>query len=382
MSKKEIYLDHASSSLLRPEVMNFLREIYERRLGNPASIHRSGVLASLELEKAREILAQKINAKAEEIYFTSGATESNNLALRGLALANLNNDKKEIIISNIEHSCVRQTAFDLEKNYGFKIHQLAVNNEGQIDLDELRNKITKNTLLVSIIHANNEIGTLQDLKAIGKICHEREVLFHSDGAQALCKSLVDVESMNLAFYSMSAHKIHGPKGIGALFIKSGLLLKSQALGGNQESGMRSGTVPIELVAAMGKAVQCYSENDLLHLKDLDQYLKATLKKEIPEVQMSTSQSDKVYNIHNFSIPGLMAKDVLHFLDRNGVRVSVGSACHSGKKDPSHVLMALGFDTKRAFETLRVSFSFETTISDIDELIRLLKVAKKELTVTN
>lgn len=382
MSKKEIYLDHASSSLLRPEVMSFMREIYEKRLGNPASIHRSGVLASLELEKARMILAKKINAQPEEIYFTSGATESNNLALRGLAMASAGSDKKEIIISNIEHSCVRQTAMDLEKNYGFKITQLAVNNQGRIDLNELRSKLGPNTLLVSIIHANNEIGTLQDLQSIGNLCREKGVVFHSDGAQALCKTNVDVESMNLSLYSMSAHKIHGPKGIGAIYIKSGLQLKSQALGGNQESAMRSGTVPVELVAAMGKAVQCYSEEDLLHLKDLEQYFQVTLKKEIPEIQMSTSDTQKVSNINNFSFPGLIAKDVLHFLDHNGVRVSVGSACHSGRKDPSHVLMALGFDTKRAFESLRVSFSFETTKSDIDELIRLLKLAKAELTQKN
>ena len=282
-NKKELYLDYAASSALHPEVLRFLNLLYEKNLGNPASIHRSGVMAAVELEKSRNIIAKKLNSETEEVIFTSGATESNNLALRGLAQTHLLGNRKEILISSIEHSSVAQTVKDLEDNYGFRVFIIPVDAKGIIKIDELKNKLGPQVLLVSIIHANNEIGSIQDLKEIGKLCKDHNIIFHSDGAQAFCKTPIDVKEMNIDLYSISSHKLHGPRGIGALYVREGLRIHPQNIGGGQENAMRSGTVPVELIAGMSSATELFNTLSISKLEELKRYFISILKTKIPEL---------------------------------------------------------------------------------------------------
>lgn len=370
-NKRELYLDYAASSSLHPEVLGHLNFLYEKNLGNPASIHRSGVLAAVELEKSRNIIAQKIKCSPEEIIFTSGATESNNLALRGLAQSHLLGSRKEILISSIEHSSVRQTAADLEENFGFKVSIVPVDNKGHINLTALKNMMSERVLILSVIHANNELGSLQDLAQIGALCKEYNVIFHSDGAQALGKTPIDVKAANLALYSMSSHKIQGPRGIGALYVKEGLRIHPQNIGGGQENALRSGTVPVELISAMAKASTLFGDESSVYLRELNTYFRKILKDKIPNAIMNSPLEWTLSNIVNFSIPNLLGKTALHQLDQRGIRISVGSACHSGKKNPSHVLVAIGLSDNEAFEALRVSFGLQTKKEDLDYFIEQL-----------
>ena len=370
-NKKELYLDYAASSALHPEVLRFLNLLYEKNLGNPASIHRSGVMAAVELEKSRNIIAKKLNSETEEVIFTSGATESNNLALRGLAQTHLLGNRKEILISSIEHSSVAQTVKDLEDNYGFRVFIIPVDAKGIIKIDELKNKLGPQVLLVSIIHANNEIGSIQDLKEIGKLCKDHNIIFHSDGAQAFCKTPIDVKEMNIDLYSISSHKLHGPRGIGALYVREGLRIHPQNIGGGQENAMRSGTVPVELIAGMSSATELFNTLSISKLEELKRYFISILKTKIPDAVINGDLSSSLPNIINFSVPGLLGKTALHQLDQRGIRISVGSACHSGKKNPSHVLKALGLSDEQAFLALRVSFGLQTQKQDLDYFIEEL-----------
>lgn len=375
MNKKELYLDYAASSPLHPEVLRFMTALYEKNLGNPASIHRSGVMAAVELEKSRLTIAKKLNCSPEEIYFTSGATESNNLAVRGLAQSHLLGSRKEILISSIEHSSVRQTAQDLEENYGFKVSVIPVSPDGLIDINEFKKMISDKVLMVSIIHANNEIGTIQNLKEIGILCKTQNIIFHSDGAQAFCKTVTDVTDMKLDLYSISSHKIHGPRGIGALYVKEGLRIHSQNIGGGQESSIRSGTVPVELIAGMSAASELYNSLSLSKLSFLKQHFYKTLKKSIPDALIYGSSESTLPNIINFALPGLLGKTAMHQLDQRGIRISVGSACHSGKKNPSHVLKAIGLSDEDAFLALRISWGVQTETSDLDYFIDQLLLVR-------
>lgn len=371
MNKKDLYLDYAASSPLHPEVLRYMTSLYEKNLGNPASIHRAGVMAAVELEKSRNTIAKKLNCSSEEVYFTSGATESNNLALRGLAQSHLLGSRKEILISSIEHSSVKQTAQDLEENFGFKVLTIPVLPSGLINVEELKKMLGQRVLVVSIIHANNEIGSIQNLKEIGLMCKEHGILFHSDGAQAFCKTPVNVVDMNLDLYSISSHKIHGPRGIGAIYIKSGLRVHPQNIGGGQESSMRSGTVPVELISGMSVASELYNSLSLSKLESLKEHFVKILNQKIPDAVIYGSTESSLPNIINFGVPELLGKTALHLLDQRGIRISVGSACHSGKKNPSHVLKAINLNDKEAFEALRISWGIQTETSDLDYFIEQL-----------
>ncbi len=375
MNKKDLYLDYAASSPLHPEVLRYMTSLYEKNLGNPASIHRSGVMAAVELEKSRNAIAKKLNCSSEEVYFTSGATESNNLALRGLAQSHLLGSRKEILISSIEHSSVKQTAQDLEENFGFKVLTIPVLPSGLINIEELKKMLGQRVLVVSIIHANNEIGSIQNLKEIGLLCKAHGILFHSDGAQAFCKTPVDVTDMNLDLYSISSHKIHGPRGIGAIYIKSGLRVQPQNIGGGQESSMRSGTVPVELISGMSAASELYTSLSLSKLESLKEHFIKILNQKIPDAIIYGTTKSSLPNIINFAVPELLGKTALHLLDQRGIRISVGSACHSGKKNPSHVLKAIGLNDKEAYEALRVSWGVQTQVSDLDYFIEQLLLVR-------
>lgn len=376
MNKKDLYLDYAASSPLHPEVLRYMNSLYEKNLGNPASIHRAGVMAAVELEKSRDTIAKKLNCSPEEVYFTSGATESNNLAIRGLAQSHLLGNRKEILISSIEHSSVRQTAEDLEENFGFKVLIIPVSSNGLINMDELKKMMSERVLLVSIIHANNEIGSVQNLLEIGNLCKKHNIVFHSDGAQAFCKTELDIKSMNIDLYSISSHKLHGPRGIGALYVKEGLRIHPQNIGGGQESSMRSGTVPVELISGMAAASELFNSLSVSKLRSLRSYFIKILKDKIPDAVIHGASESCLPNIVNFAVPDLLGKTALHQLDQRGVRISVGSACHSGKKNPSHVLKAIGLSDDRAFEALRVSWGIQTENTDLDQFIDQLLLVRQ------
>lgn len=363
---KEIYLDCAASSPLTEKVRIYLMNLFEKKLGNSSSTHQSGVRSNLELEKSRITVAEKINAAAEEIYFTSGATESNNLVF--LALECMRNENKdEIIISSIEHSSVLQPARYLE-NKNFKIKYAPVDHDGRIIIEELKKLISPKTLLVSIIHANNEFGVIQDLSKIGHLCREHNVLFHADGAQAFCKTHIDVKEMKLDLYSISGHKLHAPKGVGALYVNSNIKVSPLFHGGSQEMGLRPGTTPVELACALAYASTQYSPEAVDKLKEKRDHLKNRLLEHFPKIRIHSNSEFKLPNIINFALPGVQGKFLLKELDKVGIRVSIGSACNSGNKQASKALLALGLSEEQALEAIRVSWGLETDYSDLDYFI--------------
>lgn len=367
----EIYLDHAASSLIHPKVTEHLFSLFQKQLGNSASIHRSGVQANLVLETARNQLAKKIGCLPEEIFFTSGATESNNLVLFGLGLLASDKKRNEIIISAIEHSSISKLAPHLEER-GFTVKIAPVDREGKIDLSQLEKIMTDKTLLLSVIHANNEIGTVQNLSALAELCKKHGVLLHSDGAQAFCKTELHFEKMGLDFYSLSAHKIHGPRGIGAVVIRKGLPLAPLLIGGGQESGLRSGTVAVELISAMAFASSLFTIEHLEKMRNLQKYLYQKLKNVCPELRLNGSLENRLPSNLNVAFPGVQGKFLLQKLDQKGIRLSVGSACNATKKTPSNVLLSLGQKDNEVLEAIRISFGLETTQSEIDHFISAIK----------
>jgi len=374
---REIYLDHAASSLIHPEVTAHLTNLYQKQLGNPASIHHSGVKSSLELEQARLKLSAKLGCLPEELIFTSGATEANNLVLKGVASLSKKYGKNEIIISNIEHSSVSAvTALLAEQGIVLKI--VRVNDEGKIEPEQLKKLLSSRTLLVSVIHGNNEIGTIQNLKELSQVCHDAGAFFHSDGAQGFCKTPVHFQNEGLDFYSISGHKIHGPRGVGALIIKKAHDLAPQMIGGGQERGLRSGTVAVELISAMARATDLFTPDSCLKMTEQQSYIFRELKKLRPDLRINGSLTDRLPSNLSFAFPGIQGKWLLQKLDLLGIRVSVGSACNATKKTPSSVIRAIGQSEDQALETIRIGLGIETTQSEIDTFI----VAIKELLTTS
>ncbi|MDX9730706.1 MAG: cysteine desulfurase family protein [Bdellovibrionales bacterium] len=372
---RDVYLDHAASSPMTETVADFLQETFRRKLGNSSSVHRSGVASSLELEKARQVVADRIGARTDEIYFVSGATEANNLALKGIVDRYKTSKKNKIIISALEHSSVSQVASWL-REMGCEIVHAPVDSSGLLSVAKLKELLDERTLLVSIGHVSSEIGVIQNLHEIGELCAQVQAFFHSDGAQAFCKAPVDVKAMRLHLYSMSSHKIHGPRGAGALYVSDQVRIRPQILGGGQEGGLRSGTVPVELIAAMAYASEQFQQVALERLRDLRAELLEGLCHSFPDVRVHGDLKERVGSQLNFALPGVDGKYAMRELDRRGIRVSVGSACDSGKKAPSASLKALGLTDEQAFEALRVSWGLETSSDDIQALLAALEEIRK------
>lgn len=368
---KEVYLDHAASGELDADVLRYLVGLYEKRLGNASSIHFSGVRSAREVELARAKIAAKCGCSPDEVIFTSGATESNNLALYGYWKANRKSGRDEVLISAIEHASVEKAASLLEE-FGVRVQRVPVSRDGLVDISVLERMISSRTLLVSIVHANSEIGVIQELSAISRLCREKGVAFHSDGAQAFCKTDFHFGGSGVDMYSISSHKIHGPKGVGALIVRKGIELHPLLGGGGQENGLRSGTLPVELIAAFAKATEIWNSDDLERLKGLRDRLVTELKKLRSDVRINGTLESRLVTNLNFAFPGLPGKTVLQHLDRAGVRVSAGSACNSSKKTPSPVLKAVGQSDEEAYEAIRVSFGRSTTDNDLDALLESLK----------
>jgi len=356
----EIYLDNASTTKVKDEVIKSMQVYQTDNYSNPSSIHSQGEKAKQALEKARKIIADKMNARPNEIIFTSGATESNNLALRGIA----NYYKKgHIITTKIEHASILETCKELEKQ-GFKISYLDVDQEGYIGLKDLENNITKETILISVIHANNEIGTIQDLNKISEIASKHKIKFHTDAAQSFCKLAID--SKNIDLISLNSHKIHGPKGIGALYIKTGTKLSPQITGGGQESNIRSGTENLPGIIGFAKAVELFTDIDQIQkfqIYFIDELLT------IPGTKLNGPITRLCNNI-NLQFPKLESDSLLLKLDKQGIYTSTGSACSS--KKPSHVLKAIGLTDKQIKHSLRLSLSVFNNKEQIDYTIKKIK----------
>lgn len=362
----EIYLDNAATTFLDPQVSATMARFWSNQLGNPSSLHKSGVRAATQIESARTIVAKEIHAQADEIYFTSGGTEANNLAIFGLCRI-ADQKKRHIIISAIEHPSVLEPARILASQ-DFEVTVLMPDHEGLIHPETLKNAIRTDTLLVSVMHANSEIGTIQPTTELGAICRHYGAFFHVDAVQSFLKEPINVTQQNLDLLTVSAHKVHGPRGVGALFIRRGIKLQSIFYGGGQESGMRPGTQNTDGIIGFSAAIEAWSPQSCTVMRTLRDKLIIELKRLIPEMRINGSLVKRLCNNINLSIPGLRAKDLLFLLNRSGIYISAGSACSAGRKTPSHVLIALGQDDISASEALRISLSKWTTDNEIDAFI--------------
>jgi cysteine desulfurase len=372
-SDKTVYLDYAASTPIDPQVLSTLINYFSHKYsGNSSSLHQFGLASAQVIEDSRAIFAQILNAKAEEIIFTSSATESNNTVLKGVAWAN-STKGKHIIISSIEHDCVRNSAKWL-KTQGFEITQIPVDKDGFIDLKFLESSIRPDTILVSVIHGNNEIGTIQDIRKIGKICHEYGVYFHTDAAQSFTKIGIDVQKDNIDFLTASSQKIYGPKGVALLYVKSGSKITPLLHGGGHEFGLRSSTVNTPLIAAFTKATQiaiCSMDSENKRLTQLRDYLIKNILTKIPDTHLNGSLKNRLCNNINVSFDKIEGESILLDLDMHGIICSTGSACSSHSLEPSHVLLALGLKAEQAHSSIRFSLGRFTTQKDLDYLLKIL-----------
>jgi len=376
---KKIYLDYAATTPIDPRVLKAMIPYFSDKFANTMSLHQMGQIASEAVENSRKTIASFINAKTEEIYFTSSATESNNLALKGVAFANREKGKNHIIISSIEHDGVLESSRWL-KRQGFKVDELNVNKFGFVDINQLKKLITTSTVLVSVIHGNNEIGTIQDIKLIGKICREKGVYFHTDASQSLGKVDINVEKMNIDLLTASSHKIYGPKGAAILYIKKGVMIEPIIHGGGHEKGLRSSTSNVPAIVGMGKAVEILQKEGKKENKKIEKLRNILVKGILENIKGTHLNGDPVQRLSNnanISFPSIEGESLLMELDFEGVEVSTGSACSSRTLMPSHVLMAMGAKPQIAHGSIRLSIGRFTTEEEIKKAVKIfIKVVNK------
>ena len=377
---ERIYLDYAATAPLDTrvleEMMPYLTEVY----GNASSQHRFGQVAQMAIDKARERVAKAIGAKPNEIYFTSGGTESDNWAIKGIAEARKSKGR-HIISTPIEHHAVLHT-LDWLKSHGFEITYVPVDSVGKVKLDELEKAIRPDTILITVMAANNEVGTIQPIAEIGKIAREHGVLFHTDAVQAVGSIPINVKDMQIDLLSMSAHKFYGPKGIGALYIRNGLKVDKLVVGGAQERTMRGGTYNTAAIVGMGKAIELATENLDEYAKKISEvrnYFVNKVLHEIPEVIFNGAPfEDRLPNNANFAFKYIEGEGILMTLDMAGIAVSSGSACSSGSLQSSHVLLAMGLEEVFAHGSIRFTFGRSTTKENVDYVVEILKGAVNRL----
>ena len=366
---KQIYLDNAASTEIDKEVLKVLKKFSENVYGNPSSIHSQGQKAKTEIETARKVFASKINSKPEEIYFTSGATESNNFVLKGLFFQNFPK-KNHIVTSKIEHDSILKTCKWLKK-HGAKVTYLDVDSEGFINLNELKRAITRTTFLVSIMSTNNEVGTIQNLEEIGKICKEKNVLFHTDATQSFTKTPIDVKKLNLSLLSASSHKINGPKGVGFVYIKEGTEIEPLLHGGGHEHGLRSGTENVPAIVGFAKAVEISQKIDYKKMENLRNKLMNGILETISKTKLNGPKENRLANNVNISFEECEGEALGEYLNAKGVFVSTGSACMSNTHSGSHVLKALGKTAQEAVSAIRLTLGKNTTEKDINYVLSIL-----------
>ena len=376
---KRIYLDYAATTSVDPRVFRAMLPYFSKKFGNTMSLHSFGQEAKLALEKSREEIAGLIGARSEEIIFTSSATESNNLALKGIALANKDRGK-HIIISSIEHPCIMESAGWLEAQ-GFEVSRLKVDKYGRVSPGDVKAAMKKGTILVSIIHASNEIGTIQPIQEIGRICREKGVYFHTDAVQSFGKIPIDVNKTNVDLLSASSHKMYGPKGAACLYVRKGTKIEPILHGGGQESGLRSSTVNLPAIVGFAKACETAKremkrENERI-AKLRDKLIKGVLTK-IKGAHLNGHPKNRLANNANFWFQFVEGESMVIQLDLMGIAASTGSACSSAKLEPSHVLLAIGLKHQEAHGSLRITLGKWTTEREINYLIKVLPGIVKRL----
>lgn len=361
---KEIYLDNAATTKVKKEVVLEMEKYFTGKFGNPSSLHEKGDETSDAINKVRKNIAKELGAKIHEIVFTSGGTESNNLAIQGIFRTK--HKKKKIVISSIEHSSVMQICKFLERK-GFEVVKIPVDKKGFTDLEVLEKSVDKNTLLVSVMAVNNIFGTIQNLKAIGKICKKKRVYFHTDAVQGFGKFKINVKDLGIDLLSASSHKIGGPKGIGFLYVKSGTKIQPLFFGGGQEKGLRSGTENVPGIIGFGKALEIYKKKNWEKIEKLRNLLFYGLEK-IGGV-INGSKEKRVLNNVNVSFSGANAENLIYRLSEKKIYVSSGSACDSKKKEDDLILKSLGLNGKEILGSLRLTLDEENSEKDIKKVVK-------------
>ncbi len=370
---KFIYVDNAATTRLKKEVIDEMMPYLESEYGNPSSIYKFASNSKRAIENARQKIANAFNADPKEIIFTSGASEADNWAIKGIAYS-MKDKGNHIITTKIEHHAVLHTTEFLEKN-GFRVTYLDVDENGLIDLNQLKNAICDKTILISIIFANNEIGTIQPIKEIGEIAKEHNILFHTDAVQAVGNVKIDVKELNIDLMSVTAHKIYGPKGVGALYVKKGVKLFPYIHGGGQEKGRRAGTENVAGIVGFGKAMElavCNIDKKAEKISKLRDLYIDTVLKEIPYVRLNGHRTQRLCNNANISFRFIEGEALLLSLDLVGICASSGSACTSGSLDPSHVLLAIGLPHEIAHGSLRITFGDFNNEEEVYYIIEKLK----------
>ncbi|MEM2707816.1 MAG: cysteine desulfurase family protein [Candidatus Pacearchaeota archaeon] len=378
---KKVYLDYAATTPVHKEVIKAMLPYFSKKFGNPNSLHSYGQEAREAIEKSREKIASFINANSNEIIFTSSGTESDNLAIKGFALANRQKGK-HILISSIEHKAVINAANWLKK-FGFEIDYINVDNRGIVKIEDLEKKIRKDTILVSVMTVNNEIGTIQPIKEIAKICNEKGICFHTDAVQALGKLKINVKKLRIDMLSGSSHKVYGPKGIGLLYKREGIKIDALLHGGGQEFGLRSSTENVPGIIGFSKALElCYKDLEKESKREeklRDKIIREVLDYDFIKVKLNGDwPKNRIFNNANFSFYGIEGEALVLTLNEYGIATSTGSACSEKSLKPSHVLIAIGLKPSEAHGSLRITLGMLTTHEEIDYFLDILPNAIKKL----
>jgi cysteine desulfurase NifS len=379
--RKRIYLDNNATTPVAGAVREAMLPYLGQAYGNPSSLHDAGREAREAVEKARRSVARLINASPRRIIFTGGGSEADNLALKGVAFARRDRGN-HIITTNFEHPAVMNACKFLEK-LDFRVTYLAVDGNGWIDPEKLRDAITDDTILVSIMMANNEVGTILPVKELGAIAQGKGAPFHTDAVQAIGKIRVDVSELGIDMLSISGHKFRAPKGVGALYVRKGIELEPLIHGGNQEGGFRAGTENVPAIVGLGKAAELasYAWQDAERIKNLRDNLEAGIKKLVPGARLNGHPEKRLPNTLNLTLPGLRGESIVIAMDQQGIALSSGSACKSGSPEPTHVLLAMGRTEPEAHGSIRFSLSGDTTEEDINSTLSALsKVLAEKNTV--
>ena len=367
-----IYFDNAATTPIRPEVYDAMRPYIESCYGNPSSVYKLARESKKAIDLARKQVADAINADSGEIFFTGCGSESDNWAIKGVALA-LKDKGKHIITTNIEHHAILHTCEFLEEN-GYEVTYIPVDEYGMVSADDIKKAIRPDTILVSVMTANNEIGTIEPIREIGAACREKGVYFHTDAVQAVGHIKIDVKEMNIDLLSLSGHKIGAPKGIGALYIRKGVKIKNLIHGGQQEKGRRAGTENVIGIAALGKAIELAvseMEDTTERLKYLRDKIINGVLKNIEYSRLNGHPEERLPGNVNISFEFIEGESMLLMLDAKGICASSGSACTSGSLDPSHVLLAIGLPHEKAHGSLRISLGYQNTEEEVDKLLEVL-----------
>ena len=376
-----IYFDNAASTAVHPEVVKEMMPYFDIQYGNPSSIHQFGRKAKNAIEKARKQVAALIGAEPDEITFTSGGTESNNTIFLGCP--KFQGEKFElnhIIISSIEHDAVLEPVREFEK-YGVQVTYLPVDEHGLVNPDDIIKSINEQTTIVSIMLANNEVGTIQPIKEISKICNKYQIPLHTDAVQAVGKIPINVKELGVDALSISSHKINGPKGVGALFIKKGFTVAANIVGGGQENGMRSGTENVASIVGFGKACEIAKEKlneNISHFQMLRSSMLSRIVKEIPYTKLNGHPEKRIFNNIHLTFLGVNGEDLIIKLDEHGIAASTGSACSVHTQKASHVLKAMGFNHEQITGSLRISFGYMNTLDEVEQAVEVLKKVVVEL----